>query len=247
MENLSLAISIFFALTTCLAVFIFYKATNHSKGALAIILIWMMAQSILSLSGFYKVTNTLPPRFILLVAPPVLFIAVLFITRSGKKFIDSLQPKFLTLLHVFRIPVELVLFWLFLHRAVPQIMTFEGRNLDIISGLTAPFIFYFGFIKKSLSNKTLLLWNVVCLGLLINIVTIAILSAPFQFQKFAFDQPNVAVLYFPFVWLPCCIVPLVLLSHLAVIRQLLLSKKKQQSTEAWQQVETEEIANIHQG
>jgi hypothetical protein len=38
---------------------------------------------------------------------------------------------------------------------------------------------------------------------------------------FAFDQPNIAVLYFPFNWLPSCIVPLVLLSHLAAIRQLL--------------------------
>jgi hypothetical protein len=42
----------------------------------------------------------------------------------------------------------------------------------------------------------------------------------FPFQQFAFDQPNIAVLYFPFIWLPSCVVPLVLLSHLAAIRQL---------------------------
>ncbi|HVF96549.1 MAG TPA: hypothetical protein VM871_04480, partial [Flavisolibacter sp.] len=38
---------------------------------------------------------------------------------------------------------------------------------------------------------------------------------------FAFDQPNIAVLYFPFIWLPSFIVPVVLLSHLVCIRQLL--------------------------
>jgi len=105
-------------------------------------------------------------------------------------------------------------------------MTFEGRNFDIISGLTAPIIFYFGFIKKTLSNKILLIWNFICMGLLINIVTIAVLSAPFSFQKIAFDQPNIALLYFPFIWLPCCIVPVVLFSHLAAVRQLLFTVRK---------------------
>ena len=134
--------------------------------------------------------------------------------------------KYLTLLHTIRILVELVLFWLFLHKFAPQIMTFEGRNFDIISGLTAPFIFYFGFIKRTLPNKILLLWNFISIGLLINIVTIAVLSAPFSFQKLAFDQPNIALMYFPFIWLPCCIVPVVLFSHLAAMRQLLSTTRK---------------------
>jgi hypothetical protein len=68
-----------------------------------------------------------------------------------------------------------------------------------------------------------LLWNLVCLGLLLNIILNAVLSAPVPFQKFAFDQPNIAVLYFPFVWLPSCVVPLVLLSHLAAIRKLYIN------------------------
>lgn len=94
-------------------------------------------------------------------------------------------------------------------------MTFEGRNFDILSGLTAPIIFYFGFVTKQLDRKVILIWNFICLALLINIVVVAILSAPFPFQQFAFDQPNIAVLYFPFNWLPSCVVPLVLLSHLS--------------------------------
>ena len=49
----------------------------------------------------------------------------------------------------------------------------------------------------------------------------AVLSAPFAFQKFGFDQPNIAILYFPFIWLPCCIVPIVLFSHLVTIRQII--------------------------
>lgn len=219
MQNLPLYISLIFILTTFITVFIFYKASNDSKIVLAIILLWLIIQSILSLIGFYKVTNSKPPHFFLLIAPPVIFIAVLFFTTTGRKFIDGLNLCMLTLLHTIRIAVELVLFFLFLYKAVPKIMTYEGWNFDIISGLTAPLIFYLAFIKKSLSNKFLLIWNFICLGLLINIVRIAVLSAPLPFHHLAFDQPNIAILYFPFTWLPCCIVPLVLFAHLAAIRQ----------------------------
>jgi len=108
-------------------------------------------------------------------------------------------------------------------------MTFEGRNFDILSGITAPVIYYFGFKGKGLNTKLLLTWNFICLTLLINIVINAILSVPFSFQKFGFDQPNIALLYFPFIWLPCCIVPLVLLAHLASIRKLLKEGSKANS------------------
>jgi hypothetical protein len=226
MENLPTYISIVFGLTTILAVGLFYKATNNSKITLLILLTWLALQTFIGLSGFYKVTDTIPPRFLLLVLPPILFIIGLFATSKGRQFIDSLDIKTLTILHTVRIPVEIVLFWLFINKTVPEIMTFEGRNFDILSGLTAPIIFYFGFVRKQLDRKIILLWNFICLGLLINIVANAVLSAPFPFQKFAFDQPNIAVLYFPFNWLPSCIVPLVLLSHLATIRQLLNDGRK---------------------
>ena len=104
-------------------------------------------------------------------------------------------------------------------------MTFEGKNFDILSGITAPLIYYFGFVKFKINKTGILIWNFICLSLLINIVFLAVFSAPFPFQKFAFEQPNIALLYFPFIWLPSCVVPLVLLSHLAAIQQL-LSKKQ---------------------
>lgn len=225
MENLPAYISIVFGLTAILTAGLFYKAANNSKITLVILVIWLAIQAAIGLSGFYTVTDTIPPRFLLLVLPPVFLIIALFATSKGRRYIDSLNTKTLTILHTVRIPVEIVLFWLFIHKAVPELMTFEGRNFDIISGLTAPCILYFGFIKKRIGKKVILLWNFICLGLLINIVANAVFSAPFPFQKFAFDQPNIAVLYFPFNLLPSCIVPLVLLSHLATIRQLLTGNK----------------------
>jgi len=221
MQTLPVYISIIFILTTFITVVFFWKAASSSKLVLILMSSWLLLQTIISLTGFYKVTDTIPPRFVLLVLPPLVLIIILFLTKKGRTFVDNLDIRWLTILNVVRIPVELTLFALFVHKLIPGIMTFEGRNLDIISGITAPVIYYFGFVKKKISNKLLIVWNLVCLGLLINIVAIAVLSAPFAFQRFGFDQPNIAIFSFPFVWLPGCIVPIVLFSHLVILRQLL--------------------------
>ena len=224
MENLPIYISILFGLITLLTVGLFYKATNRLILSLVILLTWLVIQAVIALTDFYTVTDTIPPRFLLLVLPPILFIILLFATNKGRIFIDSLDIKALTLLHIVRVPVEIVLFRLFIYIMIPELMTFEGRNFDVISGISAPLIYYFGFVQKQLSNKIIIIWNVLCLMLLFNIVINAVFSAPFPFQKFAFDQPNIAILYFPFNWLPSCVVPIVLFSHIVAIRQILKVK-----------------------
>ena len=223
METLPLYVGILFGVTTLLTIYLFYKASRNSKAAILLVALWLILQTIVSLTGFYTHTDSVPPRFPFLILPPVLLIIFLFVTSAGKRYIDSLDVKSLTLLHTIRVPVEIVLYLLCVHKTIPEIMTFEGRNLDILSGITAPVIYYAGFVTKRISRNIVLLWNFICLGLLANIVTTAILSAPMPFQQLAFEQPNIAVLYFPFTWLPCCVVPLVLFAHLVTIRKLLLS------------------------
>jgi hypothetical protein len=222
MENVLSYISVVFILTAFLTVWVFYKATNKSKTALIVLLSWLSIQAFLGIIDFYKITSFFPPRLMLSVLLTLFLISGLFLSASGRNFIDSLDLRVLTILHTIRIPIEIVLFWLFLNKAVPELMTFKGKNFDIVSGLTAPLVFYFGFVKKKIDKKIILIWNFICLGLLLNIIVIAFLSAPFKFQRLALNQPNIAVLYFPFNWLPTCIVPLVLFSHLAAIRQLLI-------------------------
>jgi hypothetical protein len=221
MEQLPNYISIVFVFTALLTAVLLYKATNYSKGVITITAIWLALQAVLGLSGFYTVTTGLPPRFALVILPPVIFIAVIFLTKKGKDAIDSFDVKMLTLLHIVRIPVELTLYWLFLHKAVPQIMTFEGRNFDVFCGLTVPVIYYFAYIKNVFGKTVLMLWNIACLLLLTNIVITAVLSTPLRFQQFGFEQPNIALFYFPLVWLPAFVVPTVLFAHLVSIRRLM--------------------------
>jgi len=221
MTNLPSYISIIFTLTTIITIALFYKAAHQSKTFIVIVFAWVALQTLLGLKLFYTITNTIPPRLLLLALPALVFIALLFLTAKGKAFIDSLDIKYLTILHIIRVPVELVLLWLSLYKVIPQLMTFEGRNFDILAGITAPVVYYFAFVKNGLRKQVVLAWNFICLGLLLNIVVNAVLAVPTPFQQFAFDQPNIAILYFPYNLLPAVVVPLVLLSHLAAIRQLL--------------------------
>lgn len=225
-QNLPSFISILFILTTLLTLVLFYRSIPSRKQAniiLPCLVIWLSLQAIASLKGLYSAnTNALPPRIMpFAILPPIITIILLFATSNGRKFIDSLSLANLTWLHIVRIPVEVVLWQLFLYKAVPQLMTFEGRNYDILSGITAPFIAYYGIRKARLGKPILLIWNLACLALLFNIVISALLSAPSPLQKLAFDQPNIAILYFPVSWLPAFIVPVVLFSHLTAIRKLL--------------------------
>lgn len=221
-----------FVLTTLLTfigcVWIIHRASTAAtrsklyKIALGI-WVWLTIQAFLAMKGVYHAhPAAMPPRIMLFgILPALLFIAFLFASSAGRQLLDSLPLQPITYLHTIRIPVEICLYALFLHGTVPALMTFEGRNFDIIAGITAPIVAYFYFSRKQLSPRLLLWWNFLCLALLINIVINALLSTPSPIQRFAFDQPNIAVLYFPFACLPVFIVPVVLLAHLTAIRQLL--------------------------
>jgi hypothetical protein len=231
-ENLPIYITLTFGLTTVITLWLFIQAIKSSVSELTksksttiffVLACWLALQALLTFKNVYNTdTNSFPPRIILMgIFPLMMTILLLFATSKGRQFIDSLPLKNLIYLNIVRIPVEIVLFWLFLNKAIPGLMTFEGRNFDILAGITAPFIAYFGLAKQRISKQLILIWNVISLGLLINIVVNALLSVPSPIQKFAFDQPNIAILNFPFSWLPTFIVPVVLFGHLTSIRQLL--------------------------
>ncbi len=230
-ENLPSYISVIFILTTIATLLLFYEVINSSsiektrkKAAFFLVSfsIWLIIQAVLTLNNFYNSDpNLFPPKIVLFgILPLLLTVIWLFAATKGRQFIDSLPLGNIINLNIVRIPVEIVLFWLFLNKAVPELMTFEGRNFDIIAGVSAPFIAYFGFKRGMLSRKFSLVWNLICLGLLINIVGSAALSIPSPVQTVAFEQPNIAMLNFPFSWLPTFIVPIVLFGHLVAIRQL---------------------------
>lgn len=225
-EGVPSYVSITFILTTFLTVgFLFHAIkqtvfeTIPAKIVVTAIAFWLIFTAVLALGGFYLKTDGFPPRFAFAPFPTLLFIAFLFIFYR-QNFIEKLPLKVLTLLHIIRIPVEIVLFWLYQNGQVPNVMTFESRNFDILSGISAPIIYWLAFRNNQTNRPLLIVWNIICLLLLVNIVTTAILSLPTNFQQFGLNQPNRAVLYFPYIWLPAIVVPIVIFSHLTSLWQL---------------------------
>ncbi len=215
-------INIVFVLTVLLTLWFFWKATN-SLVVLIISIGWLLIHGILAYKGFYQNTHTLPPRLLLATLPPLISMIIVLVIPAGKKFVSRIRLKTLLLMSVVRIPVEVCLYWLFLNKAVPEVITFSGSNLDMISGITAPIVAAVCFRRRSFQNRNLLFaWNIIALVLLLSVVVNAILSVPSSFQRLSFDQPNIAVLYFPFIWLPGFIVMVVLFSHFVMIKRLLM-------------------------
>ena len=217
--------NILFIATTLLTLGLFYRALSNASKPVAqkvliTLLAWLVVQGIIMSTGFYLKTDTLPPRFVLAVIPPFIAIIYFLTNKNSANFLNKLSLKYLTLVHVCRIPVEIGLLWLYQNQQIPQIMTFEGRNFDILSGLTALPMAWYAFQNNEIKRTPLLIWNVVCLALVCIIVTIGILSVATPVQQFGFEQPNVGVLKFPFGWLPSFIVPVVMFCHLVAIKQL---------------------------
>lgn len=212
-----------------LASWMFWLSSGRNRIVLYTLLFWIGLQSSLATSGFYLDTTSLPPPQAVMIAPPILLLIGILSTSIGRSFLKGLNLKLLTLLHIVRVPVEIMLWMLYMQKLIPVDLTFEGVNFDIIMGLTAPVIVYFFFVKKKMGKTALIAWNILSIILLLNVVVRGILSAPSPFQAIGFDQPNIAMLQFPFNFLPALIVPLVLYASVAALLQLSSKSTKKMS------------------
>ncbi|NHF61429.1 hypothetical protein FK220_018900 [Flavobacteriaceae bacterium TP-CH-4] len=218
-EHLPLWITLLFLLTLGATVWLFYLANGKRRMFAGFIVLWSFAQGMLAYVGFYQETDTTPPRFALVLLPVTLLLIYGMLPKQRNWIFTHRNTQISTFLHTIRVPVEIVLWQLYLYGAIPELMTFEGRNFDILAGLTAPVVGYFYGTDRQ-SKKGLLWWNVAGLALVSFILFNGILSAELPFQQFAFDQPNRGITFFPFVLLPATIVPLVIYTHLTDILKL---------------------------
>lgn len=224
-------ISPVFLVTAFLTVGILFYAVRTSaantfggRSVLFLCSFWLVLQMSLGLGGFYLDSSTVPPKIFLFAVFPALILIAAYSIWFRDSFIDLLPLKTLTILHIVRIPIEFVLLWLFHAGQVPRAMTFEGSNFDILSGITAPFVYLYAFRGGRINTKLLIVWNIGALLLLLNVVIIAIRSLTAPLQSLSFDQPNVAVMYFPYIWLPAVIVPIVFFAHIASLLKLFRGK-----------------------
>ena len=219
-----LCIDLLFVFVVVLTIGIAYAAVR-SRVFLIAAVVWVLAQSALGYCGFYQDTTQLPPRILLFgVLPCVLLLVGCVLTPRGRSWMDTMVLRTLTWLHTIRIPVEIVLWLLVERKLLSESMSVGGTNFDILSGLSAPVIAILAFRSGRIDRRLLLVWNIVCTLLLFNVVITAALAIPSPLQQHSFDQPNAALLYFPYNLLPAVVVPLVLFAHVVAFRRLLRAK-----------------------
>jgi hypothetical protein len=181
---------------------------------------------VLAISGGLAARGTLrdfssfPPPLIRLVAATAVFTVVLAMTKLGARLAFGLPVATLVTFQAFRVVVEIFLWGLHKQGFIPVQMTFEGRNFDILSGLSA--LVLGPLLRRGgIPREAVWAWNVAALLLLLNIVTVAVLSMPTRMRVFYSEPPNVLVAEVPFVFLPTILVQAALFGHLLVFRRLM--------------------------
>src|SRR5262245_18644976 len=192
------------------------RAVDRIRGGLAA---WLILTASLARLGVFADFWSIPPKIALAVAPAMLFCIVVALLPKTGPWLDRAPGLWILGFQTFRIAMELILWQLGRAGALPVSMTFEGRNFDVLVGLTAPLVAWLAFARRWVSPFPVILWNVFGMVILGNVVVIGALSAPTRFQRFFEHPPNEVIGHFPFAWLVAFVVPLAFLGHLLSIRQ----------------------------
>jgi len=181
---------------------------------------WLALTATLADRGFFEDFYSLPPHMLLAIGPPLLVLLALTFTGRLDALLAALPRSWPVGAQTFRIAVEVVLWRLAVAGVAPEIMTFTGRNVDILVGLSAPVVAYFCFVRRTWPERVAVWWNVAGIVILLNVVVHAQLSAPTQFRVFETEPPTTFIGDLPYIWLPAFLVPLAWLLHAVSLRQL---------------------------
>lgn len=184
--------------------------------------IWLLLLGLLSFSGFFRDFSTLPPRALIAIIPPTLLTGWLLFSRSFGNILRVIPMSWLIYIQSFRILMELFLWMGYRGGFVPEQMTFEWLNHDIIVGITAPMAGFVFFGRNRYRRFEAIIWNIFGIILLVNIVFISVVSTPSPIRIFMNEPANVFVAEFPYIYIPGFIVPFALAMHLFSLRQLFL-------------------------
>ncbi|TWW11136.1 hypothetical protein E3A20_05470 [Planctomyces bekefii] len=128
-------------------------------------------------------------------------------------------------LQSFRFLPEILLDLAWRDGVAPIQMTYHGRNFDIITAVTALAIFLL-WSKLRSERSWAIFHSVIGIGLLLNILAVAVLSMPTPLRIFENDPANTFVTQFPYIWLPAIHVFAAILLHGLTLRKLAMARNQ---------------------
>lgn len=197
---------------------------NIFNKTLVTITLWAGLVGLLAWKGVFSNFSKMPPGPVLTVLLPLPVVIAVAFSKKGSQLIKAVPPYWLVGMQSFRILVEILLWRTFLLNLIPIQMTFEGYNFDGLSGVLA--IAFALILRKKWSSFFALVYNIIGIGLLINILVIAVLSMPTPFRYFMNEPPNTLIAEFPFIYLPAVLVVIAYSLHIFSLRQWWLFRNK---------------------
>lgn len=187
----------------------------------ALLVGWLGLTAGLALSGVLTPSSDHPPPNGALLVVVLITVLIVAFGPVGRRLISRIGAPKLIAFQVFRLPVELILWALAINNMGPKLLTFEGRNFDILVALTALPVAY--LVARKPNKALVIVWNVAGMIILGVVLVHAVLAGPSPIQQF-FEKPDSSIVAtWPYVWLPALLVPLAYAGHLLSIRQALQS------------------------
>jgi hypothetical protein len=197
-----------------------YITRRAAFRVLAALSVWFIYAGLMGYSGVVKNTAMRPPGIAFIVIPILLFLIFFIVRSSASARVALAFPLWIVLAaQCFRMGVELFLHRLWIEGLVPKMLTFEGANVDIYIGASAPLIAWLS-TRGRLGMRLALAWNMLGLLALTNVVIRAVLTAPGPFNLIHAEVPNRMMGTFPFLFIPGFFVPLAVVLHVLAIRAI---------------------------
>ena len=182
--------------------------------------IWLGVLAVLAGQGYFLDFQSMPPRLTLAGLLPLVAGLLMLPTHGTRHFLAVTPPERLIYLQSFRIVMEIILWALAVQGRAPKLMTFEGRNIDILVGLTAIPIGWMVVERRAWPVWVAAAWNVVGILILANVVVHAQLALPTPFRAFVTEPSTAFLATFPYIWLVGFLVPFAFWLHAGSLVQL---------------------------
>jgi hypothetical protein len=225
--NVALFVGFLAAMTAVVVALIArYVDRRAASRVLTGLAVWFLYVGLMSHFGIFRNVAMRPPGAVFLLAPVVLFLSifVVFMVRSsaGSRLALAFPLWIILATQTFRVGVELFLHQLWMNGIAPKMLTFEGANVDIYIGASAPLVAWFS-TRGHVGVKLALAWNVLGLFALANVVIRAVLTAPGPLNLIHAEVFNRMFGTFPFMFIPGFFVPLAVTLHVLAIRAIIAS------------------------
>lgn len=200
------------------------------RGYATVVLLWTIYVLAVSSSGLIA-SFEMPPRMPLFIILPAFSIIIwFFVSKKFKEIRDHFPIEFTVYYQSFRIFVELLILGLYYKGIGPELVTFEGRNFDILAGISAPVIGYMAYSKKWIGYKVVIAWNICCLLLLANIVYI-FLTLAFRPDTWGYTTTPISIDFTksPYIFIAAVFMPTAVFMHIFSLNKTLAAMKGERS------------------